>query len=96
MTKVNALPLEKLVTYAVVGTNLRKKNADLVDLSLSQDVTQEGGQIGPKEVVHTNAVYMEFALKNVEMTTQWVVWWTKSIHCFTHRNFVKNDGQMSH
>ena len=72
IVRVSVQHLENCATDVVRKITLRK-NADpvIVDLSLSQDMTQEG-QIGPKEieVIHTGAVYMEYALKKVVMTTQ--------------------------
>ena len=65
MAKVNALPLEKLVTHVVVETILNL-NALRLKGDRAGPVTEKG-QIGPG--VHTSAVYMKFARKKVVMTT---------------------------
>ena len=70
--------------------NADKGQADPVR-DLSQDMTQEG-MIGPKEVVHTSAVYMEFAKKKVVMTTQLRTWLIKSSHC----SIIKFECQLNH
>ena len=67
-TKVNALPLAKLVII-VEEKNTLNLNADLREdlASLSQSVTQEKGQIEPGKI-NVHAAYMKFMKMSVRMT----------------------------
>ena len=68
MTKVSALPLEKIAMHAVVRTtlNLNAKVSQERPMDLSQSVTQEKGQMEPGKI---DAVCMKY--RSVIKIAQW-------------------------